>query len=280
MPKTRTAVKTPPKKVAVTAASLRLENRALKRTVRALQDENKRLRATRGSEASRSALTKLRDDVRVLQERNGELEKRTSTLLRSLARAREDGSALRERVDGVEREYQRVSQQYVESEQTTAFLSNLCVASLRLHESLEREQVLRAIHEIIANLIGSEEFAVYECARGSSELERVSFMGPRGVLPESIRVGEGLAGQCAATGEIYVASMPTERGASAPAISACIPLRLDGRVTGLVLIGKLLRQKPALRPGDREMFRVLASSAASALYCTGLHARVGAIGEA
>ncbi|HEY7543367.1 MAG TPA: GAF domain-containing protein, partial [Blastocatellia bacterium] len=58
---------------------------------------------------------------------------------------------------------------------------------------------------------------------------------------------------------------------------ACIPLKLGGRVTGAIAIFSLLSHKPELEEVDYEMFDLLATHAATALYCTELHAsRVGA----
>ncbi|HEV2721355.1 MAG TPA: diguanylate phosphodiesterase, partial [Thermoanaerobaculia bacterium] len=51
-------------------------------------------------------------------------------------------------------------------------------------------------------------------------------------------------------------------------LTACIPLKLDDRVVGVIGIFRLLQQKQGLEPLDFELFDLLSSHAASALFCT------------
>ena len=59
-------------------------------------------------------------------------------------------------------------------------------------------------------------------------------------------------------------------------MTACLPLTLDGRVTGAIVLFSLLPHKPGLRELDFELFDLLGTHAATALYCTSLHGRVTA----
>ena len=58
---------------------------------------------------------------------------------------------------------------------------------------------------------------------------------------------------------------------STEGLVACIPLKLDNDVTGLIAIFSLLPHKPGLEALDHELFDLLATHAATALYCTSLH---------
>src|SRR5579862_5931242 len=71
-------------------------------------------------------------------------------------------SALHEKVARLEAANQELTARYVEVEQLNSNLANLYVASYRIHGSLDREDVLATLREILINLIGTEEFAVYE----------------------------------------------------------------------------------------------------------------------
>jgi GAF domain-containing protein len=52
-------------------------------------------------------------------------------------------------------------------------------------------------------------------------------------------------------------------------LTACIPLVLDGHVIGAIAVFRLLDQKESkLAPLDFELFDLLATHAASALYCS------------
>ncbi len=86
---------------------------------------------------------------------------------------------------------------------------------------------------------------------------------------DGLRLGEGIIGVCAETGEHFVAGQtvlaPLGRE---QALTACIPLKLDETVVGAIAVFRLLPQKDGLAPVDHELFDLLASHAASALYCT------------
>jgi GAF domain-containing protein len=55
-------------------------------------------------------------------------------------------------------------------------------------------------------------------------------------------------------------------------VTACIPLRLDGVVTGAIVVYRLLPHKPGLEEIDFELFDLLALHAATALRFTQLAA--------
>ena len=129
----------------------------------------------------------------------------------------------------------------------------------------------------MANLIGSEELAIFEREPGSAELSLVASFGVDEAPLRHIAVGRGLIGRAAATGEVYVHG-EGDAGVAVPAeaqVTACIPLSLDGQVTAVIAIFRLLSHKPALAAADRELFDLLASQAAVALYCTRLHLQYG-----
>jgi hypothetical protein len=62
-------------------------------------------------------------------------------------------------------------------------------------------------------------------------------------------------------------------------LTACVPLKLDGQVKGAVAIFRLLPQKPGIEDLDRELFDLLGSHVAMALYCTSLHERFAGAGS-
>jgi hypothetical protein len=84
----------------------------------------------------------------------------------------------------------------------------------------------------------------------------------------------------ASTGETWVAGDGGETVGPEAALTACLPLKLEDRVTGAIAIFRLLPQKSGLEPVDRELFDLLATHAAMALYCTALHERQAGAGRA
>ena len=73
----------------------------------------------------------------------------------------------------------------------------------------------------------------------------------------------------ASTGEVFVNGKSKMQIAGRDeAITACIPLKLDDEVIAVIALFSLLQQKSGLEPVDFELFDLLGSHAASALYCT------------
>jgi len=91
-----------------------------------------------------------------------------------------------------------------------------------------------------------------------------------------VPLGRGVIGRCARTGQMYLAGRDDDAGLRPEerAMSACIPLHYDGRLLGAVAIFRLLPQKSGLVALDHELFELIATHAARALYCTELQARV------
>jgi len=171
------------------------------------------------------------------------------------------------------------TQQYAEIEQQSSNLTNLYVASYQLHGTLDRRVVLDTIQEIIANLVGSEEVAIFELEPDGKGLSLSAALGIEMDQLGRVTVGEGLIGRVAQTGETYIAGEASSEHAlpQEARLTACLPLKLEDRVTGVIALFRLLPQKSGIADLDRELFDLLAVHAAMALYCTRLHARLGTV---
>lgn len=179
----------------------------------------------------------------------------------------------------MEAECKRYFDSYVDVELQNTNVANLYVASLRLHSTLDRDDVITAIQEIVINLIGSEELAIFEL---DPERRTPSLVSSFGVDPRplhGVKTGVGVIGRSLASGEIFVATAdrasrgPERDGAASPEdahVTACVPLVVGGRVTGAVAIFRLLEHKRSLEDVDHELFSLLGTQAATALYCTRL----------
>ncbi len=60
-------------------------------------------------------------------------------------------------------------------------------------------------------------------------------------------------------------------------LTACIPLKVDGKVTGALALFRLLPQKQGFEAVDHELFDLLATHAATALHASARQARVGSV---
>jgi hypothetical protein len=175
---------------------------------------------------------------------------------------------------------QAMAQQYAFIKEQNANLANLYVASYRLHETLSREDVLTTIQEILANMVGSEEIGIFERDPAGEKLTLLWSSGLDEPRYRTLSARAGLIGRSTTSGEIYLAKDDGRAGAlpHEDRLTACVPLKLNGNVTGAIAVFGLLQQKPALTRVDEEVFELLATHAATALYCTELHARAKAEG--
>jgi hypothetical protein len=193
-----------------------------------------------------------------------------------LERGHGERRQLQRQLDEIERENQRFTEQYVRIEQENNNLANLYVASYRLHGTLERAEVLSAIQEIVTNLVGCEELGVFELDRDRGGLSLIASTGIDEERFRWVALDDGPIGQAARTGERYVAGAGVREGVDPPgAVTACIPLTLDGNVVGVIAMFRLLQQKNGLEELDHELFALLATHAATALYCTRLREAAG-----
>ncbi|MBU5635558.1 GAF domain-containing protein [Geomonas sp. Red69] len=176
-----------------------------------------------------------------------------------------------DRIKHVEEENQDFAARYLEIEDENNNLANLYIASYQLHSTLDFKEVLQIITEIIINLIGAEEFAIMLLDEKSDELQAVSTEGiDRSEIP-SFRLGKGIIGNVAQSGENHFASDfdSYQRDFSAPMV--CIPLKIKDHVIGVLAIYKLLMQKKEFAAVDYELFTLLAGHAATAIFSSRLY---------
>jgi nitrate/nitrite-specific signal transduction histidine kinase len=234
-----------------------------------------RTRLAGESEALRRENEELRDRLRQAQTEAVTATEELLKTRRELASRELAQAQMEKQMQSVDLEGRRLADQFASLEEQNNNLTNLYVASYRLHGTLDRNEVLEALQEILANLVGSEETALFERAEDGPYLSLVTSTGIEADGLRRVSFGRGLIGHVAQTGQRFLVGQlePTERAAEEQHLSACIPLILDGRVVGAIAVFRLLPQKSGLRDLDQEIFDLLGSHAATALYCTALHAR-------
>jgi len=176
-----------------------------------------------------------------------------------------------DRIRHVEEENQDFAARYLEIEDENNNLANLYIASYQLHSTLDFREVLQIITEIIINLIGAEEFAIMLLDEKSDELQAVATEGVERTEIPCVRLGKGVIGGVASSGESHFATDfdAYERDFNAPMV--CIPLKIKEHVIGVLAIYKLLMQKKEFAPVDYELFTLLAGHAATAIFSSRLY---------
>lgn len=152
------------------------------------------------------------------------------------------------------------------------------VSASQLGASIAREPIVRAIREIIANLIGSEEIVIVSTVTptpsggpailyawtGESDWNAWNAAGWSPV-EDVLRTGRSFYRED--PGPPLDASIPPHGAA----LSACIALRAGERVVGAVPIFGLLPQKEELTSSDRDLCEMVGALGGQALYCGELH---------
>lgn len=189
---------------------------------------------------------------------------------------------LTDRMKEVEQENKDFVNKYVEVEEENNNLANLYVASYQLHSTLDFQEVVRIIMEIIINLIGSDRFSLYLLDEAAEELQAVVSEGMEEKMLFPIKVGEGIIGSVARTGESHFESDSAQEdrqedrnvhSTSPHHPLVCIPLMIKERIIGVIAIFSLLEQKKALTRVDYELFSMLAGHSATAIFSAKLYSQ-------
>jgi len=191
-----------------------------------------------------------------------------ASLRRALDQANDRLAALHRKLAAAEAAHAGCGARVRDLEEQNTNLVQLTVASQLLSSTFEHDDVLTTIEEIVINMIGSEEIAIFEVGRDGHtlRLSRVRGIDARGPLMQQATAP---ILSVLATGNTFVRdAWKTDPGASTFEPTAIIPLKLESSVIGVVAIFRLLQQKATLEPVDHELFDVLSRQAAPAL-CSG-----------
>jgi len=187
----------------------------------------------------------------------------------------DENKNLLDRYRQVEEENKDFASRYIEVEAENNNLANLYVASYQLHSTLDFNESLKIILEIVMNLIGAEEFSIMMLDEKTNELAVVAQEGMGPEAHDTIKTGEGVVGSVVKDGEAYYREGdPTDlAGIDYTHPLVCIPLKIKEHVIGAIVIYKLLIQKTQFSSMDYELFSMLAGHAATALFSSKLYSQ-------
>jgi hypothetical protein len=250
-----------PEPPAERSRDLREVNERLKELVASLRSEKDRLAEPRPPAAPAPAHAAQPSETADLEKRR--LATELALAQEAVSHARAERDRLRQRVAELEAEGQRISDAYVSVEERTTELTQLYVALERLHGAATRADTLAAIQEIVINLVGSEELAVFERRGDALALVHAFGVPPRTL--EGLPLGEGAIGRAAETGRAWVAGRDGRAAPGEDDLTAAIPLRAWDDVAGVLAVFRLLGHKPMLADGDHAVFDLLSTHAGVAL---------------
>ena len=192
-------------------------------------------------------------------------------LVDKLARVENEKRELVARISGVERENQDFASRYVEIEQENNNLLNIYVASYQLHSTLDYDEVLRAITEVVLNFIGAEVFTILGVDATTRAVRVLVAEGiglnEAGALP----VPPAVKGVIDSGMPYFVTGEVGDYTLDYNAPAVCVPLKIKDQTIGVLSIYKFLQQKKRLASVDHELFTLLAGHAATALFAAKLY---------
>jgi transcriptional regulator with GAF, ATPase, and Fis domain len=221
----------------------------------------------------------LKDNER-LRYRVAQLESRQSgsaddslvrELLGKVRRLEAERNEVVKRFAEVEAENKDFASRYVEIENENNNLLNIYVASYQLHSTLDFQEVLQIITEIILNFVGAEVFAIGLISEADGALRPLIAEGVDRDELAMLPTREGVIGDVIKSGEPVFVDDFESRPMVAAAPGICVPLKIKGEVIGVVLIYRFLQQKTQLAPVDHELFTLLAGHAATAIFASKLY---------
>jgi transcriptional regulator with GAF, ATPase, and Fis domain len=225
------------------------------------------------NERLRYKIIKLEEDKKNLQKQVSAPE--VSKLKQTIHQLEQEKTAILDKYREVEEENKDFASRYLEVEEENNNLANLYVASYQLHSTLDFKEVLRIVIEIIINLIGSDRFAILLLDDSSQVLSAVASEGLREGEIKKVKVGEGIIGTVAKSGESHFEQdlehfTPTSD--FHPIV--CIPLKIKEHTIGVIAIFTLFEQKrKKLTRVDYELFSMLAGHAATAVFSAKLYSQ-------
>lgn len=209
---------------------------------------------------------------RRLRERLAELEEENAALRTQLA----SDSAIRDllrKIEELEREKERllstvhaqaeISNRFAEIESELESFANLYVASFQIHSSLRVRTAVRHIRELLVQLVGARCLAIY-FIDGDRHLSPIATDGVDIATVPVIDLREATSPSSteAIVERTYLTGVPhlADREPNNPPV-ACIPLQLESRTVGVIVVYSLLEHKKRFVAVDRELFKLLGAHA-------------------
>jgi len=226
---------------------------------------------------------RLHEQLSVLEEENASLKTQLASdqairdLLKKIKELEREKSRLLSTVHEQEEITSRVSHRFVEVESELESFANLYVATFQLHGSLRVRSVLRNVKELLGQLVGVRSLAVYFA---DEQARRLLPIGSEGVdlatLP-AIPLREAVVDPVeAAIERAYLTGVPhIADGERAAAPAACIPLQLEDRIVGVIVVYALLHHKKRFVTVDRELLKLLGAHAGAAFVAAYLWGEAG-----
>jgi hypothetical protein len=181
----------------------------------------------------------------------------------------QDVGTVHRRLAALEQEHAKCSARLRALHDQNTNLAQIASAHHLLANAASRDEVLVTVEEIVINMIGSEEIAIFDVSADSAALHLARQHGLEDPDPR-LDPAMDIVRWVVATGDTY--ARRDFRADTGHGLTAVVPLKVESRVMGVVAIFHLLHQKKSLEPVDFEIFDIVSRQAAMALYAAAFRA--------
>jgi DNA repair exonuclease SbcCD ATPase subunit len=199
------------------AQGLLEENARLRSLSAAWQADEQRLRAELASaDALCQDVQRLEQHLRVLDDERQRLGEQLANTRATLAAYEQDRDRLARQLAEIHDDNCRYADQYVGLEQDNNNLANLYVITYQLHSTLDRAEVLSSLKEIVTNLVGSEEIALFELNAPRGVLTLIDSNGVQPEVYQQVSAERGLLGRAIRSGRTLIVGPEDRADAESP----------------------------------------------------------------
>jgi hypothetical protein len=142
-------------------------------------------------------------------------------------------------------------------------------ARKRLRESVDQDDALEAIREIVTNLLGCEEIGLFTVGHGDAQ-GKSQLLWSFGIDAQqhgTLDAFHESALHRVLQGELHVARLACkDSGNQGTPLRAFIPIRLNGRTVAVLVMLKLLPQKLGFDDADLNLVKLLSNEAGKSLF--------------
>lgn len=192
-------------------------------------------------------------------------------LMEKVQRLEREKDEVLSRFSRVEAENRDFADRYVQIEAENNNLLNIYVASYQLHSTMDFQEVLHAITEVVLNFIGAEVFLVAMVDEKTQALVPLVGEGIDEARLPTVRLARDVLEKVVASGTPHFVDSIENLEVELERPAICVPLKIKDQVIGVVAIYKFLQQKKRLDSVDHELFTLLAGHAATALFAAKLY---------
>jgi putative methionine-R-sulfoxide reductase with GAF domain len=216
--------------------------------------------------------------LRFLEAENARLRTAVETnlavrdLLDKIARLEHEKEALVHKFREVEASSNGFSDRFQEIEMELGNFANLLVASRQLNSSLSPRGVMRRVKEVLAQLVGAERYAIYFANADRSALVPIASEGLTGEELLNCPVTGTIPGEVFSSGRSLIIDDVDPSKGSLTDPPAVLPLSVDEKTVGVIVVYSTLAQKTRFDTVDYELFNLLGTQAAWALVSATLFA--------